>query len=81
MGGFWDLFGVRPVYGFEAISIIQKANRKLLREIMVAHEFLPYDKEWWHFSLKTSLTQILILTLSFLNKSYSHYSILTPCFL
>jgi D-alanyl-D-alanine dipeptidase len=51
MGGFWDLFGVRSGYGYEAISIIQKANRKLLREIMVAHEFLPYDKEWWHFSL------------------------------
>ena len=51
MGSVWDLFGVRSGYGYESISIIQKANRKLLRELMVAHEFLPYDKEWWHFSL------------------------------
>ena len=51
MGSVWDLFGARSGYGYEAISIIQKANRKLLRELMVAHKFLPYDKEWWHFSL------------------------------
>ena len=52
MGSVWDLFGVRSGYGYEAISIIQKANRRLLRELMIAHEFLTYDKEWWHFSLK-----------------------------
>jgi len=51
MGSVWDLFGARSGYGYKAISIIQKANRKLLRELMVAHKFLPYDKEWWHFSL------------------------------
>jgi len=51
MGSVWDLFGARSGYGYKAISIIQKANRKLLREYMVAHKFLPYDKEWWHFSL------------------------------
>ena len=51
MGSVWDLFGVRSGYGYQAISIIQKANRKLLRELMIAYEFSPYDKEWWHFSL------------------------------
>ena len=52
MGSVWDLFGVRSGYGYVAISMIQKENRRLLRELMIAHEFLPYDKEWWHFSLK-----------------------------
>ena len=51
MGSVWDLFGVHSGYGDMAISIIQKANRKLLRDLKAAHKFLPYDKEWWHFSL------------------------------
>ena len=51
MGSVWDLFGVRSGYGYQAISNSQKANRKLLRELMIAYEFLPYNKEWWHFSL------------------------------
>ena len=52
MGSVWDLFGVSSGYGYVAISMIQKENRRLLRKLMIAHEFLPYDKEWWHFSLK-----------------------------
>ena len=51
MGSVWDLFGVRSGYAYEAISNSQKENRKLLSELMITHEFLPYDKEWWHFSL------------------------------
>ena len=51
MGSVWDLFGVRSGYAYEAVSNSQKENRKLLRELMITHEFLPYDKEWWHFSL------------------------------
>ncbi|CAI8381036.1 MAG: D-alanyl-D-alanine dipeptidase [Flavobacteriaceae bacterium] len=51
MGSVWDLFGVGSGYAYKAISNSQKANRKLLRELMITHEFLPYDKEWWHFSL------------------------------
>ena len=50
MGSVWDLFGVGSGYAYKAISNSQKANRKLLRELMITHEFLPYDKEWWHFS-------------------------------
>ena len=51
MGSVWDLFGVRSGYAYEAVSNSQKENRKLLRKLMITHEFLPYDKEWWHFSL------------------------------
>ncbi len=27
-------------------------NRMLLREFMVAYGFVPYEEEWWHFTLK-----------------------------
>lgn len=28
----------------------QKANRKILHDLMIAEEFAPYYGEWWHFS-------------------------------
>ncbi|MDR1071048.1 MAG: hypothetical protein LBL21_00175 [Rickettsiales bacterium] len=40
-----DILYASPFIGEEA-----KANRRLLREIMSAQEFLPFDGEWWHFS-------------------------------
>lgn len=30
----------------------QRANRFLLRLLMEKHGFAPYDREWWHFTLK-----------------------------
>ena len=30
----------------------QQANRLMLRKIMLAHGFKPYNKEYWHFTLK-----------------------------
>ena len=27
-------------------------NRRLLRDLMIQGGFNPYEKEWWHFSLK-----------------------------
>ena len=30
----------------------QAANRKLLRDTMLAHGFRGIDTEWWHFTLK-----------------------------
>lgn len=29
-----------------------RANRKLLADAMRARGFIPYDKEWWHFTLR-----------------------------
>jgi len=52
MGGNWDFFGIQSNYFFEDITKKQKSNRKLLREIMEAGGFSPYDEEWWHFTLK-----------------------------
>lgn len=34
------------------ISPQQRANRKLLSDAMRAHGFIPYEKEWWHFTLR-----------------------------
>lgn len=36
----------------DTISINQFRNRLILREAMMRHGFLPYDCEWWHFTLK-----------------------------
>jgi zinc D-Ala-D-Ala dipeptidase len=30
----------------------QRMNRLLLKTLMEKHGFAPYDKEWWHFTLK-----------------------------
>jgi D-alanyl-D-alanine dipeptidase len=51
MGGSWDFFGELSNFSYPAISEKQKANRNLLRELMLANGFKPYDKEWWHFTL------------------------------
>lgn len=52
MGSSWDFFGPISWIGTTVITNQQAANRKLLKEIMTSHGFLPYDKEWWHFTLK-----------------------------
>jgi D-alanyl-D-alanine dipeptidase len=51
MGSPWDFFGDLSNYDYPKISEEQKANRKLLRELMTSNGFIPYDKEWWHFTL------------------------------
>lgn len=38
-----------PTYSTE-VTEEQRANRLLLREVMTAAGFAPYDFEWWHFS-------------------------------
>lgn len=30
----------------------QRANRKILADVMRKHGFIPYEKEWWHFTLR-----------------------------
>ena len=52
MGGRWDFFGPVSHYENSQLSPAQKNNRKFLRELMILHGFQPYDKEWWHFTLK-----------------------------
>jgi D-alanyl-D-alanine dipeptidase len=34
------------------ISTVAFHNRMLLRKLMMQQGFIPYAKEWWHFTLK-----------------------------
>tara|TARA_B100001175_G_scaffold43043_1_gene32345 strand:+ start:241 stop:924 length:684 start_codon:yes stop_codon:yes gene_type:complete len=52
MGGNWDYFGKNSNYNFNLLSKKQKNNRKKLRNTMILNGFFPYEKEWWHFTLK-----------------------------
>ena len=52
MGGEWDFFGERSHFNFKNLSKTQRNNRRLLRKIMKSENFIPYDNEWWHFTLK-----------------------------
>ena len=53
MGGAFDYFGRRSHSDFtEGLLSVQIANRRILREAMVAAGFEPLADEWWHFTLK-----------------------------
>lgn len=52
MGSSFDYFGPQSWPDYANISPQQKANRLLLRTIMMKYGFVPYEKEWWHFTLK-----------------------------
>lgn len=51
MGTIFDFFSPRSWYQSKLVSPRQKANRKLLRTLMMKHGFEPYPQEWWHFTL------------------------------
>lgn len=53
MGGVFDFFGLRSHADYqEDLTEAQIANRKLLRDTMLAHGFKGISTEWWHFTLK-----------------------------
>jgi D-alanyl-D-alanine dipeptidase len=42
-----------PQAGVNAkVSAEARSNRKILADAMRARGFMPYDKEWWHFTLR-----------------------------
>ena len=51
MGGTYDFFGKRSHPDYRKITDEQYANRMLLRDMMLAHDFKPISSEWWHFTL------------------------------
>ncbi|MCK9617438.1 MAG: M15 family metallopeptidase [Lentimicrobiaceae bacterium] len=51
MGCYFDYFGTISWPMDTTININQRANRMLLREIMMKYGFEPYPCEWWHFRL------------------------------
>jgi zinc D-Ala-D-Ala dipeptidase len=52
MGTSFDFFGPESWPNHPGLAREQRANRLLLRLLMVKHGFQPHDREWWHFSLK-----------------------------
>ena len=52
MGTPFDFFGPESWTNHRDLTAQQRANRLLLRNLMMKHGFRPYSKEWWHFTLE-----------------------------
>lgn len=52
MGGTYDLFDSVSHLNSTSITAQQKANRLLLKDLMQQQGFVPYELEWWHFTLQ-----------------------------
>ena len=52
MGSPYDFFGKESWINHQGLTETQKANRILLQEVMLKHNFRNYAKEWWHFTLR-----------------------------
>ena len=51
MGGPFDLFSAVSHPDYRGITDEQYANRMRLRDAMARGGFVPYECEWWHFTL------------------------------
>jgi len=51
MGTPWDHFGPESWPSYQDLTAQQRANRLLLRRLMLDNGFKPYQQEWWHFTL------------------------------
>jgi len=52
MGSGFDFFGPKSLPNNLNITARQRAHRMLLQMLMYANGFEPYEKEWWHFTLR-----------------------------
>jgi D-alanyl-D-alanine dipeptidase len=52
MGTPFDFFSPRSAPSDRGVSAEAQANRALLAQAMRKRSFRPYDKEWWHFTLR-----------------------------
>ena len=52
MGTPFDFFSPRSWPSDNSVSAEAQANRALLAQAMQKRGFRPYDKEWWHFTLR-----------------------------
>jgi zinc D-Ala-D-Ala dipeptidase len=51
MGTTFDFFGEQASHNFQNLSEEILANRKLLKDVMLEHNFTSFDSEWWHYNL------------------------------
>lgn len=56
MGTRFDFFGPEASHYYVGVSEEVKENRKLLKRVMLKKNFISFDSEWWHYNLKTALT-------------------------
>ena len=52
MGTPYDFFGPESWVAYNSITVLQKANRDLLQNVMKKQGFRNYPQEWWHFTLR-----------------------------
>ena len=52
MGTPWDFFSPKSWPSSQAVPEQAQRNRAFLRQIMQRHGFIPYEAEWWHFTLE-----------------------------
>lgn len=52
LGTVFDFFGPESWVNNPSLSQSQRAHRLLLQLLMIKHGFSPYEKEWWHFTLR-----------------------------
>lgn len=50
MGSAWDYFGPLSWPNNLSLTLAQRANRMLLRTLMLKYNFRGLDTEWWHFT-------------------------------
>lgn len=48
----YDDFTTRASHGFNELPDDVRANRALLREVMMKHGFEPLPSEWWHYDFR-----------------------------
>lgn len=52
MGTGYDCLDERAHFDNQDVTHTAQQNRQFLQQVMMQNGFLPYDKEWWHFTLK-----------------------------
>ncbi len=52
MGTGFDFFSPLSSPTSREVTLQQRANRLLLRSLMLRHGFRPLEEEWWHFTLE-----------------------------
>lgn len=51
MGTAFDYFGKEAAHNFKKFSTQILRNRKILKSVMVQHNFKVFESEWWHYDL------------------------------
>lgn len=52
MGSSFDYFDDISYTNSEAVTVEQKSNRMLLKDLMTSKGFTNFSQEWWHYSFK-----------------------------